>query len=117
MAKQNSPETAKVDIETFKNAIRALESPKAKRDRERATLFDALYDDIRTQLNAEVSKSAIVKTLADCGLSINMKVFDELLEAEAMRRGEPIPGKEADDIPAVASSNAPPASATKQETT
>jgi hypothetical protein len=77
-----------------------------KRDRERAELFTELYERIRDKLHADVSKSAIVKTLAECGLSINIKIFDELLEAEAKRRGEPALGKVADEAVAVESDSA-----------
>ncbi|WP_229657069.1 hypothetical protein [Burkholderia pseudomallei] len=109
--KKNITEAGKVDIESLKKAVGALESPKVKRDRERAELFTELYEGIRDKLNADVSKSAIVKTLAECGLSINIKIFDELLEAEAKRRGEPVPGKVADDAAAVESDSAQQASA------
>jgi hypothetical protein len=119
MAKLNSPDGSKVDIETLKKAIRALESPKSKRDRERAKLFAALYEDIRDQLETGVSKSAIIKKLADYGVSISNLIFEELLAAEAQRRNEPVPGKETDvsgdDSPADESTNASQAGATKQE--
>ncbi|MDN7642369.1 hypothetical protein [Burkholderia cenocepacia] len=95
MAKQNSPETAKIDLESLKKAIRALESPKVKRYRERFALFSELYPDICEQLKADVSKTAIIKKLNDHGVSISNLIFDELLEAEAKRRGEPVPGKDA----------------------
>ncbi|CAI8694252.1 hypothetical protein [Burkholderia sp. IT-111MI5] len=120
MAKQNSPEAAKVDLESLKNAIRALESPKAKRDRERFALFSELYPDISEQLKADVSKTAIIKKLNDHGVSISNVIFDELLEAEARRRGEPVPGKDAvasaDNMLATESTNAPQTS-TKEEVT
>ncbi len=89
-------EAEKVDVEALKQAIRTLESPKIKRDRERTELFGALYPDVRDQLEAGVSKSAIVKRLAENGVSIPSAIFDDLLEAEAKRRGEPVPGKEVD---------------------
>lgn len=89
-------EAGKVDIEALKKAISALESPKAKRARERVALFAELYEVIRDQIKDDVSKSAIIKTLADQGLSISNSVFDELLAAEAKRRGEPVPGKDDD---------------------
>ncbi|KFG95535.1 hypothetical protein GQ56_0119850 [Burkholderia paludis] len=118
MAKQNSPETAKVDLESLKKAVRALESPKAKRGRERGALFSELYPDICEQLKADVSKTAIIKKLNDHGVSISNVIFDELLEAEAMRRGEPVPGKDAganaDNLPILESPNASQAS-TKEE--
>ncbi|KHK54094.1 hypothetical protein PI87_16365 [Ralstonia sp. A12] len=91
--KKHIIEAGKVDIEALKKAVGALESPKVKRDRERAESFAQLYEGIRDKLNAHVSKSAIIKTLADVGLSINPRLFDELLEDEATRRGEPVPGK------------------------
>lgn len=97
MAKQNSPENTKVDIDAIKRAIRGLESPKAKRERERAAQFAELYPDIRDKLNVEVSKSAIVKALAECGMSISGPVFDKLLADEAKRRGETIPSDGADE--------------------
>lgn len=87
-------EAGKVDIEALKKAISALESPKAKRARERVALFAELYEVIRDQIKDDVSKSAIIKTLADQGLSISNSVFDELLAAEAKRRGEPVPRKD-----------------------
>jgi hypothetical protein len=94
MAKLNSSESAKVDIEALKKAVGALESPKVKRERERVALFSPLYEVIRDQLYAGVSKSSIIKTLADGHMSISNAVFDELLVAEAKRRGEPVPGKD-----------------------
>ncbi|WP_017772463.1 hypothetical protein [Paraburkholderia kururiensis] len=87
-------EAGKVDIEALKKAISALESPKAKRARERVALFAELYEVIRDQIKDDVSKSAIIKTLADQGLSISNSVFDELLADEAKRRGEPVPRKD-----------------------
>jgi hypothetical protein len=89
-------EAGKIDIAAIKSAILALESPKAKRNRERAAAFGELYPVMREQLDVGVSKSAIVKILSDLGLSITVKVFDELIEAEATRRDEPVPGKVAD---------------------
>lgn len=119
MAKQNSPETAKVDIETLKKAIRALESPKARRDRERFALFSELYPDICEQLKADVSKTAIIKKLNDHGVSISNVIFEELLEAEARRRGEPVPGKDggvsASDAQAASVKHAPRFGATEPE--
>ncbi|WP_244230951.1 hypothetical protein [Paraburkholderia graminis] len=109
--KKNFSEAAMVDLSAIKSAILALESPKAKRDRERMAAFGELYPVMREQLDAGVSKSAIVKTLAECGLSINIKIFDELFEAEATRRGEPVPGKVADDAAAVESDSVQQASA------
>ncbi|MBX4003403.1 hypothetical protein [Ralstonia pickettii] len=103
MAKLNSPDGSKSDVETLKKAIRGLESPKAKRDRERVALFTEVYPAIRDQLNAGVSKSAMVKTLAEHDVSITNLKFDELLAAEAKRRGEPVPGKGADMSTQVAS--------------
>ncbi|MGF6997277.1 hypothetical protein [Paraburkholderia sp. GAS32] len=117
MAKPTNTENTKVDIEAIKKAIRELESPKGKRDRERAALFAALYPDIRDQLNADVSKSAIIKKLVDYGVSISGPMFDELLADEAKRRGEPVPGKEADDVPAVESTNAPQTNAKEEVVT
>lgn len=93
MTKINTPEIAKIDVEATKKAIRALESPKIKRDRERTELFEVVYPEIRDQLEAAVSKSAIIKTLTDCGMSISVSMFDAMLAAEAKRRGEPVPGK------------------------
>ena len=94
MAKLTSAEAGQVDIEALKKAIRALESPKAKRERARAALFAALYEAIRDQLAEDVSKSAIIKALADRSISISNSVFDELLAAEAKRRGEQVPVKD-----------------------
>ncbi|WP_175848342.1 hypothetical protein [Burkholderia arboris] len=93
MAKTLTPENQKPNIDAIRKAIRELESPKAKRDRERAALISELYTDIREQLKADVSKTAIIKRLNDHGVSISNVIFDELLEAEAKRRGEPVPGK------------------------
>lgn len=90
-------EAGKVDIEALKKAISALESPKTKRAREREALFAELYEVIRHQINADVSKSTIIKTLAGQGMSVSNAVFDKLLADEAKRRGEPVPGK--DDEP------------------
>jgi hypothetical protein len=109
MAKLTSAETGKIDVGALKKAVRALESPKAKRERERAALFTELYEDIRDQIYADVSKSSIVKALADQGMSVSNAVFDKLLAAEAKRRGEPVPGKDdeaAEDVPEPA--NIPP---------
>ncbi|WP_196483567.1 hypothetical protein [Burkholderia territorii] len=120
MAKQNFTETAKVDIEALKKAIRALESPKAKRDRERFALFSELYPDICEQLKADVSKTAIIKKLNDHGVSISNVMFDDLLEAEARRRGESVPGKDAatsaDNMFATESANASQVSPKEKET-
>ena len=96
MAKVTTSETGKVDVEALKKTIRQLESPKAKRERERAVLFAVLYPDIRDQLKADVSKSAIIKALAEHGMSVSNAVFDELLATEAARRGELVPGKDAE---------------------
>ncbi|WP_405124612.1 hypothetical protein [Ralstonia pseudosolanacearum] len=93
MAKHNSHEDSRVDIETLKKAILNLESPKAKRDRERAALFSDLYEPIRDKLNAGVAKNVLVKMLAD-HKPISVVQFDELLLAEAKRRCEPVPGKD-----------------------
>lgn len=110
MAKLNPSDGLKVDIESLKKAIRALESPKAKRDRERAALFAVLYPDIRDKLNNGVSKNSFIKALAEHGMSISNALFDELLEAEAQRRGESVPGKddEAGDGVTVVPDNVPP---------
>ena len=99
MAKAMPPESAKIDVEAIKKSILGLESPKAKRERERVVLFSELYQAIRDQLQTGVSKTAIIKSLADHDVSIGNLVFDDLLEAEAKRRGEPVPGKEG-DVPA-----------------
>jgi hypothetical protein len=96
MAKHPPQGTEKVDVEALKKAIRALESPKAKRDRERAALFAELYEDIRDQIVEGLAKSAIVETLTAFGLSITGAVFDRLLADEATRRGEPVPVKKAE---------------------
>jgi hypothetical protein len=121
MAKLNTSDGSKVDIDTFKKAIRALESPKLKRERERARLFSALYEDIRDQLAEGVSRSSIIRTLAELGYSISGPLFEQLLAAEAKLRGEPVPGKEAavstDDVPAVESTNALQVSATMRGAT
>jgi len=123
MAKTTNAENTKVDIAAIKRAIRELESPKAKRDRERAALFDAVYPDVRDQLEAGVSKSAIIKRLADYDVSISNLMFDEMLAAAAKRRGElvpvPVAGKEFDmpaqDVPADKSTDASQANVIKQE--
>ncbi|WGS50108.1 hypothetical protein LFL96_00945 [Paraburkholderia sp. D15] len=109
MAKITTAEPAKVDVDAIKKAIRELESPRAKRERERVALFSELYPDLRDQLKADVSKTAIIKKLVDHGVSMSNLIFEELLEAEALRRGEPVPGKgdkAGEDLPA--SDNAPP---------
>ncbi|MEX3973542.1 hypothetical protein [Paraburkholderia caribensis] len=87
-------EAGKVDIEALKKAIISLESPKTKRAREREALFAELYEVIRDQINSDVSKSTIIKTLAGRGMSVSNAVFDKLLAGEAKRRGEPMPGKD-----------------------
>lgn len=89
-----SCDTGKVDIEALKNAVRALESPRAKRERERVAVFSALYHDIRDQVSMGVSKSLILKTLIEHGISISNAVFDELLADEAERRGESVAGRD-----------------------
>ncbi|WP_144157299.1 hypothetical protein [Paraburkholderia sp. BCC1885] len=94
MAKVTTSENARPDLEAIKRAVRELESPKVKRDRERAELFAALYPDIRDQLVAGVSKTAIIKTLVDLSVSISNPMFEELLAAEAKRCGEPVPSKD-----------------------
>ncbi|MGF6611709.1 hypothetical protein OKW45_006631 [Paraburkholderia sp. WSM4175] len=94
MAKLNSSEGSKVDIAALKKAISALESPKTKRARERVALFAELYEVIRDQINEDVSKSRIIKTLANQGMSVSNAVFDNLLADEAKRRGDPMPGKD-----------------------
>lgn len=96
MAKQIAHEIPKVDVEALKRAIRTLESPKAKRDRERAALFAALYDDIRDQIVEGLAKSTLVETLTTFGMSMTGAVFDKLLADEAYRRGEPVPVKKAE---------------------
>lgn len=103
MAKQTPQGPEKVDVEALKKAIRLLESPKAKRDRERAALFAALYEDIRDQIVEGLAKSTIVETMSTFGVSITGAVFDKLLADEAHRRGEPVPVKKAEageDVPA-----------------
>lgn len=105
MAKTMNTEAVKADVDTIRRAIRELESPKAKRDRERVSFISKVYQDIRDQLQAGVSKSAIIKKLAEHDVSLSNKLFDELLEAEAKRRGELVPGKDvgADgDVPVLA---------------
>lgn len=113
--KKNITEAGKVDIESLKTALGALESPKVKRDRERVALFSELYPDICKQLKADVSKTAIIKKLIDYGVSISNVIFDELLQAEARRRGESVPGKDdgvsTDNMPAAESANASQVSA------
>ncbi|MCS6511918.1 hypothetical protein [Burkholderia thailandensis] len=94
MAKIAVPENSKPTIDAIKKAISDLESPKTKRNRERAVLFGEVYPIIRDQLAAGVSKSAIIKKLTDFGVSISNVMFDDLLEAEARRRGESVPGKD-----------------------
>ncbi|MFX1695926.1 hypothetical protein [Paraburkholderia sp. A1RO-1] len=94
MAKLNFSEGSKVDIAALKKAISALESPKTKRTRERVALFAELYQVIRDQIKLNVSKSTIIKTLADQGLSVSNAMFDKLLADEAKRRGEPVPRKD-----------------------
>ncbi|WP_454824456.1 hypothetical protein [Paraburkholderia xenovorans] len=64
MAKVATSENARPDLDAIKHAVRELESPRVERDRERAELFAALYPDIRDQLIAGVSKTAIIKRLA-----------------------------------------------------
>lgn len=110
MAKIAVPENSKPSIEAIKKAISDLESPKTKRNRERAALFGEVYPIIRDQLAAGVSKSAIIKKLTDFGVSISNVMFDDLLEAEARRRGESVPGKDVatstDNMLATESANA-----------
>ena len=108
MAKIAVPENSKPSIEAIKKAISDLESPKTKRDRERATLFEEIYPVIRDQLAAGVSKSAIIKKLTDLGVSTSNVMFDELLAVEAKRRGEPVPGKDV----ALSTNNVPSAEST-----
>lgn len=112
-------EAGKVDVEALKKAISALESPKTKRAREREALFAELYEVIRDQINSDVSKSTIIKTLAGRGMSVSNAVFDKLLADEAKRRGEQVPGKddEADEEEPVSvntPSNAPHAGAKEE---
>jgi len=121
MAKSNPSDVSKVDIEALKKVIRALESPKVKRERERAMQFELLYEGIRNQLAAGVSKSTIVAALVGGSMSISNSVFDKLLAAEAKRRGEPMPGKDDEAcegvrVPVNISPNAPQAGA-KEEVT
>lgn len=119
MQKKNTPENEKTfDAGSIIKAIRELESPKAKRERERATLFSELYLAVRDQLNAGVSRSAIVGMLIDHRVSISTRVFDQLLKDEAKRRGEPVPGKASDvgqDLPAGKPTNVPHVVALKVE--
>ncbi|KVM78009.1 hypothetical protein WJ61_06200 [Burkholderia ubonensis] len=121
MAKIAVPENSKPSIEAIKKAISDLESPKAKRDRQRAALFEEIYPVIHHQLAAGVSKSAIIKKLTDHGVSISNVMFDDLLAAEARRRGEPVPGKDAatstDNMLATESANASQVSTEDEETT
>lgn len=111
MKKNTGNESSKVDIDAIKHAIRGLESPKMKRERERAAQFAELYPDISDKLNAEVSKSAIVKALTEYGMSISGSVFDKLLADEARRRLEPVPGdgvdESGDDVATAEAANAP----------
>lgn len=93
MAKRNPPDGSKTDVDAIKHAIRALESPTAKRERERTALFEVLYPDIRDKLIEGVAKSVIIRMLA-AHKPISATQFDALLEAEAKRRGEPLPGKD-----------------------
>ncbi|WP_144154959.1 hypothetical protein [Paraburkholderia sp. BCC1885] len=79
MAKHNSSDDSKVDIEVLKKAIRILESPKAKRERERAALFSGLYDVIRDKVFADVSKSSIIKALANQGSHAEPASLDNLI--------------------------------------
>ncbi|WP_028203141.1 hypothetical protein [Paraburkholderia nodosa] len=121
MAKLNSSDGSKIDIVALKKAISALESPKTKRARERVALFAELYEIIRDQINEDVSKSTIIKTLANQGMSVSNAVFDKLLADEAKRRGEPVPGKdddagEGEPVPLNIAPNAPQAGA-KEEVT
>ncbi len=81
MAKATSCDTGKVDIEALKNAVRALESPRAKRERERVAVFSALYHDIRDQVSMGVSKSLILKTLIEHGISISNAVLGVRLKS------------------------------------
>lgn len=88
MAKIPSSEAKQSDLDAIKKSLQELESPKAKRDRERTTAFAELYPDIRSRLNFGVKKSAIIKALAAHGLTIRSIHFDQLLESEAKSRGQ-----------------------------
>ena len=66
-------------------------------------MFAELYKVIRDQIHADISKSSIIKVLADQGMSLSNAMFDKLLADEAKRRGEPTPGKDdkgGEDVPA-----------------
>ncbi|QMI46676.1 hypothetical protein MBR110_00340 [Burkholderia sp. MBR-1] len=91
VAKKMSPEIDKVDVDALKKAIGALESSKAKREREREALFAGLYDVILGRLDRDVSKRQILDQLAEYGLPLTYDQFDNLLAAEATRRGDPVP--------------------------
>jgi hypothetical protein len=108
MTKVAISETLKVDIDAAKKAIQGLESPKARRERERVKNFAALYPDIRDKLKADVSKSVIVKTLMEHGVSISNSSFDELLADEARRQGDLLPRtcESGDDTPAIQTGDA-----------
>lgn len=89
-------EAAKPDIEAIKAALRTMQTPKEVKAREREVLFRDLFDLIKDLIVRGVSKRAILDKLTELGLVLTYDQFKELLEAEAKRRGEPVPEKEKD---------------------
>ncbi|MBO1111827.1 hypothetical protein [Bordetella petrii] len=83
----------KVDVDAIKAALAVLESPKAKKIRERAVHFSQLYDLIQDLLDRSVPKRAILDSLAEHGVKVTYVEFAELLKIEAQKRDESISGK------------------------
>jgi hypothetical protein len=100
MNKFTSTADRKINVEAPTQAIIELKSPRAKRERQRAEMFRKIYPAVRDQIVNGTSPSALVKLLAQHGVSIMQKKLMELIAEEAERRGEPMPKANAKTVSA-----------------
>lgn len=96
--KKASLNGGEIDLTALTQAIMELESPKAKRERERAEWFRKIYPAIRDRIENNIAPSAIVKQLALHGVSLTPRMLLELVKEEAERRGEPVPAPKAKNV-------------------
>lgn len=78
---------AQDDHAKWKEAVLAeLGALEPKSQHQASTKFAELYDMVEAKLSSNVSKKAVMQTLAKHGLKLHPSRFKELLEAERERR-------------------------------
>ena len=87
-AQSHTKSSQSVDTAAISAAIRSLQ-PRQKTATEMH--FAEVYQDVREALERKVPKNALISALKKHGLTLSPAKFNDLLHAEAVRRGEVLP--------------------------